>query len=262
MALPIAPEVGTLGGSPTPFEPLGPALGVSTSIQRSRLEGHRSWSAACSRGVRVALAPILVEPGGLRQRLADPHQHASIDLPVGPDRVDDHARVVRQPRLEDPDDSSAPVQLDPDGVGDELGREERLKSEPARQNAASTSGDSGTSPDPCPRIAPPVPARWAIVTALSGEPLTLTSPANSSRSSGAASSSRPPFEQLLAHFLGGLDDGPAVVEGRLGPRRPHVPRPGVGVLVEDREVLGPHPEDLGREDRQPHDGPVPYSWRR
>ena len=43
-------------------------------------------------------------------------------------------------------------------------------------------------------------------------------------------------EQLVAHLDGGLDDGAAVVEGRLRAGRAHVPRRRVGVLVEDREV--------------------------
>src|SRR5436309_2578309 len=38
-ALAIAPAVGTHGGSPTPFEPFGPAFGVSVSIQATSICG-------------------------------------------------------------------------------------------------------------------------------------------------------------------------------------------------------------------------------
>ena len=79
----------------------------------------------------VALASVVVEPGGFRQGLADPHQHSPIDLSVGPDLVDDDPRVVSGRELEDADDPGSPVELDPGGVGDELGRQKGLLSEPA-----------------------------------------------------------------------------------------------------------------------------------
>ena len=105
-------------------------------------------------------------------------------------------------------------------------------------------------------IVAPVPASSAIDTALLGAPLTAHRAAPRARGprrptsscSAASSSSR------LAHLARRLDDGAAVVERRLRARRAHVPRAGVGVLVEDREVLGLHPEHLGREQRQAHHG--------
>ena len=39
IAFAIAPAVGTQGGSPTPFEPFGPAFGVSVSIQSIAISG-------------------------------------------------------------------------------------------------------------------------------------------------------------------------------------------------------------------------------
>ena len=39
IALPIAAAVGTQGGSPTPFDPHGPALDVGVSIQSVSMEG-------------------------------------------------------------------------------------------------------------------------------------------------------------------------------------------------------------------------------
>jgi hypothetical protein len=39
IAFAIAPAVGTQGGSPTPFEPFGPAFGVSVSIQSISIAG-------------------------------------------------------------------------------------------------------------------------------------------------------------------------------------------------------------------------------
>ena len=39
IAFAIAPAVGTHGGSPTPFEPFGPAFGVSVSIQAMSICG-------------------------------------------------------------------------------------------------------------------------------------------------------------------------------------------------------------------------------
>ena len=39
IAFAIAPAVGTHGGSPTPFEPFGPAFGVSVSIHATSICG-------------------------------------------------------------------------------------------------------------------------------------------------------------------------------------------------------------------------------
>ena len=61
-------------------------------------------------------------------------------------------------------------------------------------------------------------------------------------------------EELAADLAGRLDDGPTVVERRLAARAAAVVRAGVGVLVGDREILRPHPELLGGEDREGHHG--------
>jgi hypothetical protein len=39
IAFPIAPAVGTLGGSPTPFEPRGPPFSAGFSIQSTSIRG-------------------------------------------------------------------------------------------------------------------------------------------------------------------------------------------------------------------------------
>ena len=107
IAFAIAPAVGTHGGSPTPFEPFGPAFGVSVSIQCDvdlrRVGGGRR---ACSRaGARSG--------GGRRssscvpsdKRLPDPHHDAAVDLAVGADPVEDPAAVVRGGDLQHADDA-------------------------------------------------------------------------------------------------------------------------------------------------------------
>ena len=125
-------------------------------------------------------------------------------------------------------------------------------------------GLSGTSPEPLPRSCSPVPARSTMVTALPGEPFTRTVPSASSRSSRLASSFSAARSSSFARTSRrGLDHGPAVVERGLRARRAHVPRARIGVLVEDREVLGPHPELLGGQQRQAPSRPrYRTPWRR
>src|SRR5581483_10919584 len=60
------------------------------------------------------------------------------------------------------------------------------------------------------------------------------------------------LEQLPPNLDGRLDDGAPVVERRLRPRRAAVPRRGIGVLVEQREVVRAHAERARDEQRQPH----------
>ncbi len=87
IAFATAPAVGTHGGSPTPFEPFGPAFGVSVSIQSIVDLGRvRGGDELVVEQVRVALAPELVELRALGERLADAHHDAAVDLAVGADR--------------------------------------------------------------------------------------------------------------------------------------------------------------------------------
>ena len=75
----------------------------------------------------------------------------------------------------------------------------------------------------------------------------------SSMSSGAASSSSAVSRRSWSRDLVGREQhGAAVVERRLGAGGAHVVRAGVGVLVEQREVLGRHPELVRRELAQRH----------
>src|SRR5207247_9394819 len=60
------------------------------------------------------------------------------------------------------------------------------------------------------------------------------------------------IEELLTDLAGSLDHGPAVVHGRLRPARTGIPRAGVRILVEDREILGLHSELLCDEERHAH----------
>ena len=81
--------------------------------------------------VRVQLPPLVVELRALRERLADPHHDAAVDLAVGADPVEDHAAVVRGGDLEHAHDAGLAVDLDPHRVRDQLRRVERLEAEPA-----------------------------------------------------------------------------------------------------------------------------------
>ena len=123
---------------------------------------------------------------------------------------------------------------------------------PTQPSAGALGGASGSSPQPLPWNVP-LPASSAIVTDLSGEPLTthgasgeLEIVARCLELLGRR------VEQLVAHVARGLDHGAAAVERRLRAGRAHVPRARVGVLVEDREVLGLHPELLGDVGRHRH----------
>ena len=110
IAFATAPAVGTHGGSPTPFEPFGPAFGVSVSIQAMSISRRVGGGHELVVGqVRVALAPVGVELRSLGQRLADPHHDAAVDLAVGADLVEDRAAVVRRGDLEHADDAGAAV---------------------------------------------------------------------------------------------------------------------------------------------------------
>ena len=147
--------------------------------------------------------------------------------------------------LQDAHDARVAVDLDAHGVRDELRRQERLHARAARRSPARRpAGASGTSPEPLPSSGVPVPARSAIETDLSGRALDAHRAVRRARGrrASASSSSAASVEQLLAHLGGGRDHGAAVVERRLRPARAHVPRAGVGVLVEEREVLGLHAE--------------------
>jgi hypothetical protein len=99
------------------------------------------------------------------------------------------------------------------------------------------------------------PTRSAIATDRSGEPFTRATPSASSTSSRSTSScSAGRVEQLLPNLLRGREDRAAVVEGRLRPARPHVPRRDVGVLVQDRDVVRIDAELLTDEHRHRHHG--------
>ncbi len=258
IAFAMAPDVGTLGGSPTPFEPFGPAFGVSTSIQwivdlRAVRDGHQ----LVVEQVRVALAAVGVDLGALGECLAEAHHDPAVHLAVGADLVDDLARVVRRGEPQHAHDAGLAVDLHVRRVRDQLRREEGRQAEIADAVRRDV-GRAGLG-----HVARALaevaacrsrPGRRSA-TDRSGEPLTRMTPSATSRSAGAASSwSAASVEQLLAHLGGGTDHGAAVVERRLRPGRAHVPRARVGVLVEDREVLRLHAEHLGGEDRQAHDG--------
>ena len=62
IAFATAPAVGTHGGSPTPFEPFGPAFGVSISIHSMSIaRGVRRGHQLVVEQVRVPLTALVVE---------------------------------------------------------------------------------------------------------------------------------------------------------------------------------------------------------
>ena len=131
IAFATAPAVGTHGGSPTPFEPFGPAFGVSVSIQAIvdlRRVGRRDELVV--EEVRVALTAELVELRSLGERLADAHHDAAVHLAVGADAVEDPPAVVGGRDPEHADDACVAIDLHVHGMRDQLRRVERLVAEP------------------------------------------------------------------------------------------------------------------------------------
>ena len=109
------------------------------------------------------------------------------------------------------------------------------------------------SAGPCRGTACPLPASVGDRHRRVGGALHPHGAVDSSRSSRLTSSSSVGgVEQLLAHVLRGLDHRAPAVERGLGAGRAHVPRAGVGVLVEDRESRRVHAQHLGGEQRQRH----------
>ena len=178
--------------------------------------------------------------------------------PSAPDLVDDRARVVRARDLEHPHDAGVAVELHAHRVAAELRRRPGVHAELADAVlVVGLAGRPGACPSRVPSSSSPpcaVAASSAIATRLSGEPLTWAWPSASSMSSGEASIwSAASCRSCSAICFGGGDDGAAVVDERLRAGRAHVPRAGVGVLVDEREVLGLHAELVGRQHRQRHD---------
>ena len=112
-------------------------------------------------------------------------------------------------------------------------------------------------PRPCRGRSPAAPRASAIGDRpCPASPSTRTEPPASSRSSARRLEllRRRASSSCSRTSRGRREHGAAVVERRLRPARAHVPRGRVGVLVEEREVLRPHAELLGDEQRQRHHG--------
>ena len=144
------------------------------------------------------------------------------------------------------------IDLDPDGVRDQLRRVERLQPEPADAPFGRRLG-LGRKLAGALAVEGAVPREIGDRDRLVGRPFhedgapdELEVVARGFELLGCR------VEQLVAELDRGGDDGAAAVERRLRAARAHVVRGRVGVLVEDREVLRPHPELLGDEGRHRH----------
>ena len=138
--------------------------------------------------VRVPLAAVLVEQGGLEERLPDAHDDAAEDLAVAPIRLMITPESCAAATWQHAHDARLAVDLDAGGVGEDLRLEEGLHPEPAEAALSLAGRVLRDGPEPLPRSGPPSPASSAISTARAGEPTTWTRPPTSSRSSRATSS--------------------------------------------------------------------------
>ena len=126
-------------------------------------------------------------------------------------------------------------------------------------------GASPGAPEPRPSSSSPLlalDARSAIATCRPGEPTTRPWPSDELDVLGRRLQLlRGHAPQLQRDLVGGDEHGAAVVERRLGPGRTHVVRAGVRVLVDQREVLGRHPELVRGELAERHDRARPALLR-
>jgi len=103
---------------------LGEALGPSwPGLYGGGLDKAGSDLRCVSRGLqlvfeqgRVELASVIAIAGDFGQRLADTHQHPTLDLAGSANRVDDRSRVMASADRKDTDNASFAVQFDPHGV--------------------------------------------------------------------------------------------------------------------------------------------------
>ena len=166
----------------------------------------------------------------------------------------------RDPQHADPldfrrDDARRPVDLHVRGLGDQLGREERLVAEAADASARVAGRRVG-------HLARAFPVHRAdLADEVRDRDGTVGRALHARHAVGELEVVTVGLElfggrveQLLTDLLRRREDRAAVVEGRLRPARPHVPRRDVGVLVQDRDVVRIDPELLPDEHRHRHHG--------